>query len=164
MTLEERIDEKIEAKLKAAEEKKLKKKKFNIPFWKRVNAGKKKQNYVTIMKINENGQIKFDVKRIENQTIMEDKIPRLATTQYVMYYKKNPIIILPSWSVEPFSPADNLKQSLDDGSNVKGFAILLEKMQSEQLGSKKQIGGMAKLVLGLALAAIIGYAFISGGV
>ncbi len=164
MTLEERIDEKINAKLKEQEEKKLKKKKFNIPFWKRVNTGKKKQNYVTVMKINENGQIKFDVRKIEGQTIMEDKIPRLATTQYVMYYKKNPIIILPSWSVEPFNPAENLEKSMKDGSNVKGFAILLEKMKKEQLESKKPISGMLKIGLGLALAAIIGYAFISGGI
>ncbi len=164
MTLEERIDEKINAKLKEQEEMKLKKKKFKIPFWKRVGTGKKKQNYVTVMKLNENGQIKFNVKKITNQTIMEDKIPRLATSQYVMYYKKNPIIILPSWSVEPFSPVKHLKESLENGSNVKGYAILLEKMQQEQLGSKKQISGLFKLILGVGLAAIIGYAFISGGV
>ncbi len=164
MTLEERINKNIDTKIREEEEKKLKKKKFNIPFWKRVGTAKKKQNYVTVMKLNENGQVKFDVKRIENQTIMEDKIPRLATSQYVMYYRKNPIIILPSWSVKPFSPSENLEKSLEDGSNVKGFAILLEKMQKEQLGSKKPIGGMLKVGLGLALAAIIGYAFISGGI
>ena len=164
MTLEERITEQIEAKLKENEEKNSKKKKFKIPFGKKVGTAKKKQNYVTIMKINENGQIKFDIKRIESQTIMEDKIPRLATTQYVMYYKKNPVIILPSWSVEPFSPVSNLKESLTNGNNVKGYAILLEKMQQEQLGTKKPLGGMVKLILGVALAAIIGYAFISGGI
>lgn len=164
MTLEERINKTIETKLKEEEDKKLKKKKFNIPFWKRVGTAKKKQNYVTVIRINENGQLKFDVKRIENQTIMVDKIPRLATINYVMYYKKNPVIILPSWSVKPFNPADNLEKSLEDGSNVKGFAILLEKMQREQLGSKKPIGGIVKIGLGLALVAIIGYAFISGGV
>ena len=153
----------IDEKLKEQESKKSKKR-FNIPFFKRVGTGKKKQNYVTVIRVNENGQLKFDVKRIENQTIMVDKIPRLATINHVMYYKKNPVIILPSWSVEPFSPAGHLTKSLADGSNVKGFAILLEKMQREQLGEKKQIGGIAKLVLGLALAAIIGYAFISGGV
>ncbi len=164
MTLEERINKTIEAKMKEEEEKKLKKKKFNIPFWKRVGTAKKKQNYVTVIGINENGQLKFDVKRIENQTIMVDKIPRLATINHVMYHKKNPVIIQPSWSVEPFSPAKHLEESLKDGSNVKGFAIILEKMQKEQLGTKKPIGGMLKVGLGLALAAIIGYAFISGGI
>lgn len=164
MTLEERINKNIEEKLKEIEDKKGKKKKFNIPFFKRVGLAKKKLNYVTVIKLNENGQLKFDVQQIRNQTIMVDKVPRLATAQHVMYYKKNPIIILPSWSVEPFSPAENLAKSLTDGSNVKGYAILLEKMQQEQLGTKKPIGGLLKIGLGVALAAIIGYAFVSGGI
>jgi len=164
MTLEERINKNIEEKLKELDDKKKKKKKFKIPFWKRVGVAKKKQNYVTVIKLNENGQLKFDVQQIRNQTIMVEKIPRLATAQHIMYYKKNPIIILPSWSVEPFSPTKSLAESLKDGSNVKGYAILLEKMQQEQLGAKKQIGGLFKIIIGLAFAAIIGYAFISGGV
>ena len=45
-----------------------------------------------------------------------------------------------------------------------GCINILEKMQKEQLGTKKPIGGMLKVGLGLALAAIIGYAFISGGI
>jgi plasmid maintenance system killer protein len=163
MTLDERINKNLDKKLKEIEEKKSKKK-FNIPFWKRVGTAKKKQNYVTLIKLNENGQIKFDVKQIKNQTIMEEGIPRLATSEYVFHFKKNPCIILPSWSFKPLSASENSKESLENGNNIKGYAILLEKMQQEQLGAKKQISGIAKLIIGLAFAAIIGYAFISGGI
>ena len=164
MTLEERKNEGIEKRFKELEDKGKKKKKFKLPFGKKVGMAQKKNNFVTLMKINENGQIKFDKVRIKDQTIMEDKIPRLATTQYVMYYKKNPIIILPSWSVEPFSPSKHLEKSLEDGTNVKGFSILLEKMQKEQLGVKKPISGFIKIAFGLAVAALVGYALISGGI
>ncbi len=164
MTLEERISDQIVKTLKEIEDNKVKKKKFRLPFGKKVSTGQKKKNFITLMKINENGQIKFDKIRIKDQTIMEEKIPRLATTQYVMYYKKNPIIILPSWSVEPFSPAKNLTESLENGSNVKGYAILLEAMMKGQLGAKKQISGLIKWIFGLGVAALIGYALISGGI
>lgn len=162
MTLEERIEKKIEEKL--AESKEKKKKEFRLPRGKKVSTGKKKNNYVTLMKINENGQIKFDTVQITDQTLMENKIPRLAANKYVLYYKKNPIIILPSWRVEPFNPTKDFEESLTDGSNTKGYAILLERMQKEQLGVKKPMGNIVKVIIGLVIAAIIGYAFISGSV
>jgi len=164
MTLEERITEKIEKALKEQENKKVKKKKFKLPFGKKVSTGQKKKNYITLIKINENGQMKFDKVRITDQTIIEDKIPRLATAQYVLYYKKNPFIILPSWSVEPFSPVKNFKESLENGSNKKGYAILLEAMKKEQIGSKKPMGNFIKIAIGLIIVGIIAYAFISGGI
>ena len=164
MTLEERISDGIEKALREKEDKTKKKKKFKFPFGKRVGNGKAKKGYVTVIKINDNLQLDFNVVKIEDQTIMQDKVPRLATAQYVMYYKKNPVIILPSWSVEPLSPSKHLKESLEDGSNKKGYAILLEKMQKEQLGAKKQISGLIKWIFGLGVAALIGYALISGGI
>lgn len=164
MTLNERITNEIAKAFEEMEEKNTKKKKFRIPFGKKVNTGQKKKNYITLIKINENFQFSFNKIQIKDQTIMVNKIPRLATSQYILYYKKNPFIILPSWSVEPFSPAKHLEKSLEDGSNVKGFAILLEKMQKEQLGVKKPISGFIKVGLGLAVAALIGYALISGGI
>ena len=95
---------------------------------------------------------------------MENGIPRLATAQYVMYYKKNPMIILPSWSVEPFSPSKNLTDSMEDGSNTKGYAILLAKMKQEQIATKKQISGIIKWILGIGFIVLVGYALISGGI
>ena len=164
MILEERISDQIEKTLKENEDNKVKKKKFKIPFGKKVKGARAKKNYITVIKINENLHLDFNVMRIENQTIMIDKIPRLATTQYIMYYKKMPFIILPSWSVEPFSPSSHLKESLTDGSNVKGYAILLEAMARGQLKDKKQISGLIKWIFGLGVAALIGYALITGGI
>jgi len=53
---------------------------------------------------------------------MHELIPRLATTGHVMFNKKgNPMVILPNWSVEPFSPKSHFEKSLEDGSNKKDF-------------------------------------------
>lgn len=164
MTLDERIDKKVEDKLKEIDSKKKKPKKFRLPFGKKVGIAKKKKNYITLVRMNENNGLNFEVVPINNQTILVDKIPRLAMSKYVFYYKKNPMIFLPNWSVEPFSPESNLEKSLKDGTNTKGFAILLERMQREQLGNKKQINGVFKIVIGLAIAGIIGYALVTGGI
>lgn len=164
MTLEERINDKIEEKFKEEEDSKKKKKKFRLPFGKKINKARAKKNFVILLKINENLNVSIDIIQIKDQSIMVDKVPRLATADYVLTYKKMPMIILPSWSVEPLSPSKDLKDSFEDGTNKKGFAILLEKMQKEQLGSKKPISGIIKWIFGLGIAGIIGYALISGGI
>jgi len=138
-------------------------KKFNIPFFKRINAKQASQNYVTVIKINENGFLDFKKEKIVEQTIIVDGIPRLATPNYVLHYKKNPCIIQPSWSVRPFSPEDAVKESLNDGSNTNGYKILMARMKSDSLGSKPQVSGMVKWVIGIIFAVIVGYALLTGG-
>jgi len=146
-----------------APEDKEKKKKFRLPFGKKVGKSQKKKNYVTIMKINENGNIDFQKRQIREQTFIEDGIPRLGTPDYVLRWKKNPMIIIPSWSVKPYSPEEAHSKSLNDGSNTKGYKILMAKMLSETIKPTKQMGSMVKWILGIGLLAIIGYAFITGG-
>jgi len=139
-------------------------KKFKFPFGKKVGRGQRKKNFVTVLLLNENGNYVFKKYKIEDQTIMHDLIPRLATTGHVMFDKKgNPMLILPNWSVEPFSPLDHYQKSMIDGSNVKGYQILMAKMLKEQTASGKKIGKIIPWIIGIMLALIIGYAFITGG-
>jgi len=161
MGLNKRL-ELVEAKMNEDEPKK-KKKKFMLPFGKKVGRVQAKKNFVTIMKINENGNINFKKTQIQSQVFMEDGVPRLGTPDYVLRWKNNPMVILPSWSNKPFSPSEKFNESLDDGSNIKGHKILLAAMHEESLGKKKQMGNLLKIVLGLALAGVIGYAFLTGG-
>ncbi len=141
-----------------------KEKKFRFPFGKRVGRSQKKKNYLTVLLLNENGTYNFKKYQINEQTIMHELIPRLATTGHVMFNKKgNPMVILPNWSVEPFSPKSHFEKSLEDGSNKKGFQILMNKMKSEQISAKKSMGNVLKWVIGLVIAAIIGYALLTGG-
>lgn len=152
----------IEAKLNDDKPKK-KEKKFRLPFGKKVGKGQSKKNYVTIMKINENANVDFKKVQIQSQVFMEDGVPRLGTPDYVLRWKNNPMVILPSWSNKPFSPSEQFQKSLEDGSNIKGYKILLAAMHEEALAKKKQVGNLLKIGLGIFLLAIIGYAFLTGG-
>jgi len=139
-------------------------KKFRFPFGKKVGRGQKKKNYVTVLLLNDNGIYEFKKYQIIEQTIMHDLIPRLATTGHVMFNKKgNPLVIIPSWSVEAFSPKKHFDETLKDGSNKKGFQILMSKMKSEQIGVKKGIGNLFKWIGGIALIGIIIYAVLTSG-
>jgi hypothetical protein len=139
-------------------------KKFKFPFGKKVGRGQKTKNYCTILVINENGNYNFKKYKIEDQTILHDAIPRLATAGHVIFDKKgNPLIILPSWSVEPFSPLEHYEKSLINGSNVTGYKILMAKMLSSKVDEKKKIGSWIYWVVGIGLATLIGYALITGG-
>lgn len=160
MGLNEEIQD-IKAMLTKKEEPK--EKKFRLPFGKKVGKFQVKKNFVTIMKINENGNIDLQKRQIKEQTFIEDGIPRLGTPDYVLRWKNNPMIIIPSWSVKPYSPSEQYEKSLNDGSNTKGYKILMAKMQSEVIKPTKQMGGVVKWILGAGLLAIIGYAFLTGG-
>ncbi len=142
----------------------IKEKKFRFPFGKKVGRSQKKKNYVTVQLLMENGTYDFKKYQVEDQTILHKLIPRLATAGHVMFNKKgNPLVILPEWSVEPFSPKSHFDKSLNNGTNTKGFAILMSRMKSEQISSKKPMGNLFKWIIGIAIAAVIGYALLTGG-
>lgn len=142
----------------------VKEKKFKYPFGKRVGKGQKKKNYVTVIILYENGSIDFKKYQITDQTIVHDLIPRLATTGHVMHDRKgNPVIILPNWSLEPFSPLEHYEKSMINGSNTKGFKILGAMMLSEKVQDKKGIATWVKWVIGLIIVGGIIFALVSGG-
>ena len=93
---------------------------------------------------------------------MVDEVPRLASGQYVFSYKNKPIIICPSWSVEPFSPSKSYQSSLRDGSNTAGYRLLLNKMQTEAIKLKGKIGGLGLTIGGLIIGGIIIYGLLTG--
>ena len=111
------------------------------------------------MKINENRSIEFKKVMISEQSFIENGIPRLGTADYMLMFKKNPMIVLPAWSVKPFSPTEQYEKSMLDGSNTKGYKILLEKSLLNASKPKKDLGAL-KWILGGILAGIIIYAFI----
>lgn len=145
------------------ESSKKKDKKFRLPLKGKVNPRNASKGYVTIIKVNENGFIDITKVQIEDQTTMIDGIPRLATPDYVLHWKKNPIIIQPSWSVKPFSPSEQSEKAMNDGSNTKGYKLLMSRMKTELTAKKLQMGGWIKWIIGAALLGVIAYAFLTGG-
>jgi hypothetical protein len=139
---------------------------FGLPFKAKVRNKKAKNGWVGILKINENGFITGSKQQITEQTVMVDGVPRLATPDYILKLKKGfntyPVLILPSWSVEPlkpFSPKENYEESLAKGSNIAGYRLLLNRMKLSTVegGVKKSLGWMAWLIV-LGLVGVIIYA------
>jgi hypothetical protein len=166
--LNERLD-KIEDLLR---EKPKKKKKFKIPWTKRVSPAKAKKGYVTCFKVNENSQVKVTKELIDKQTMVIDGVPRLATPKHILYMGKNPLVILPSYSTNPltgeelqkgFDINEHHEKTLDDGSHIKGYKLLMDKMKSEVTNPKKKVGGWVMWIFLLIIGVIIAYAFITGG-
>jgi DNA-binding protein YbaB len=147
-------------------EDKKKEKKFRLPWLSKVGRSKAKKNYVTIQRIQTNGECTFKKVQIDDQTFMEEDIPRLAGAGYVLRYKKNPLIILPEWSVEPFSPLENYEKSLINGTNSAGYRLLLNKMKLEVEGvkTKKKMGNILPWIIGIIVLGVVVYAFMTGGV
>jgi len=176
MGIEEELKDLKNLLQKDKEEDGIKEKKFKFPFGKKVGRGQKKKNYVTVMTISENGVYDFKKYQIENQTILHEKIPRLAGAKHVMFDKKgNPLIVLFNWSVAPLNPSkdfseeqslnpqEEYQKSLTDGTNTKGYQLLMARMQSEQTNTKKQMGGILKWVVGLGVAALVIYVIATSG-
>jgi hypothetical protein len=147
--------------LKGEEE--VKSKKFKIPFFKKVRGKQAKKNFITILKVNENGHGEFLKEPIKDQTVMINGVPRLATSEYIINVKRNPLMVIPSWSTVPINFKQNHEDSLKDGSNIVGYRILLEKIKLSGIeGSKKQMAGWLIWVIGGLVVAGIVYALVTG--
>lgn len=133
---------------------------FKIPWKAKVSKKKLKENYATIMKIDENRNVKFMKEPIDEQTMIVDGIPRIAVGKYVLSYKNKPLIIQPSWSVTPFSPDDDYKKSLFDNSNSAGYKLLMNAMKKNVYAEKKKSTGWAMIIGALALVGIVVYAIV----
>jgi hypothetical protein len=149
------------------EEKKEKPKKLKLPWKARIGNGKAKKGYVLVLKINENGIIDPEKIKISEQTIDVDGLPRLATSEYVLKWKIGmktyPVIIQPTWTMEPFSCKQSLKESMQNGTNINGWRIIYNKMKSSIVEVKKKSFPMwIAWVVGLIVIVGGGYALFTG--
>ena len=163
MGIQEDIKELKELLIKNQESKEIKEKKFRYPFGKKVGKSQKKKNYVTIMAIKDNSNVEWKKYKILDQTVVHNAIVRLATAGHVLFDRGNPLIVLPEWSVEPFSPQQHFNQSLENGSNIKGYKILGSRMLSEKVEEKKKMAGWIKWAIGIIIVGGIIFALVSGG-
>lgn len=169
-TLKDEVKELKDILLKENQTPKQKKEKvklFRIPGRGKLNAQKLKKNWITVLHLYENHTASFNKYPIEDQTIIIDKIPRLATGDNIFLIEgknKKPLLVLPSWSVKPTSPTDksfldiseNYEEMSKKGLNVNGYKILLNRMQKEALSTKKPMPGWIWIV-GLAIIGVVVY-------
>ena len=140
-----------------------KSKKFKLPFKAKLSKNNIKKNYVTVELIHENGNIEFLKTPINNGTIEIEGVPRISTTDYTIFYKGKPFIILPAWSMIPFSPVENYEQTVRDKLTTAGRRLIIERMKLDAIKAKKgSFGIIGWVFLGLAVLGV-GYFLIKGG-
>jgi len=156
-SIKELLEELVEQNKKDVEEKK--EKKFRFSFFDDIKIkffGKRqmKKNYVIVQYINENRAVSFMKVPIDENALMIKDSPYLAMSDHILLYNKKPMIILPSWNTEPFSPRENMNEAERNKTINLGYRILLNKMKIQVEGAKKKmnwimiVGGMA-LIIGL---------------
>lgn len=138
-------------------------KKFKMPYAFKLPTSKIKKNWVTAIIINENRTINAIKVPIEDGTIKIDGVPRISTTDYILYWKNKPIIILPAWSLKPFSPEENYDKAVQEQMTNTGRKLLIAKMKHDIIVPKKMGFGMIGWVILALVVAGAAYYLFKGG-
>ena len=137
-------------------------KNWKMPWKARIGRIKAKKNWTTVLFINDNREVKFMKLQIDEQTVKADGTPRIASTDYMMTYKRKPFIIIPSWSVKPFSPVDNYEEAEKENMLAVGYRLLLNKMKSEVIKPKMSMS-WGLIIVGILILGGVAYYLLKGG-
>jgi hypothetical protein len=163
LSINKKLDKIIEG-LQAipAKEEVIEEKPFKIPFGARVSKGKAKKGWTTVQIIRNNGNIDFKRVQVTDGTVRVDDFPRVATIDYKLTYKGRPFLIVPEWSMKPFSAVENYEETVKEKMNMAGRKIVLSKLEGEQLKKKTGFGGIGWIIL-LIVGAGVGWYIMQGG-
>lgn len=162
---EESLLDLLKKTLKNQEEEK---KKGNIRKWKlplraRVGPMKRRKNWVGVIQVNENKGLEFYKVKIDEGIIeSKDKTPHVATPNYMLNWRRRPVMIVPSWSTEPFDPSINLAEAEKNKTLSLGYRLLKNHLEKGQIQNKKSFGGFGMVIILVIVAAVGYYAYTSG--
>jgi len=142
-------------------------KEFKLPFGKRTGVkGKMKKNFVLAIIMKTNGN--FDLKwvKIKNDLVYlkESDTYHTASTDFIGYYKKYPVMLLPEWDLTPLK-RENLYAQAEEGRLAKAQTVIIQNimMANGLLKGKKSMGSMLIWLLVGGVIIYLGYNLISGG-
>jgi len=126
-------------------------KKFKLPLGVRMGKGKtRKKNFAVVQTVKTNGSVRFKMMKIEDDTIKIGENFYSASADNILKYKKYPMIIIPEWNIQPFSPTNNFKQAAKEGTLVAAEKLILTKMKQEAIKNKLSMNWkIVLIVLGL---------------
>lgn len=160
VTLQENLKS-IHSKLDELSEKK-EIEKADVPWYKRLTKGQAKKNWVLVCYISENKGINFIKAQIDEGVILINGIPHTVSSDEIMMYKNKPFIIVPSWSIKPFSAHQNLMETKEAGNSSLGWEYIMNYMKKTEIKAIKNAGMIMWIILGIV---VIGgaYYFIQRG-
>lgn len=143
-------------------EKEKKLKKFRLPFKARVGRGKVKKGWATILYLKTNKGARFLKAPIVEGVVEIDNIPHTVTPENVLVYKNKPLIIVPEWTTEPYSPSQEIKKAEDNKSLSFGWRLLANYLESERITQRRKFAVGALLFGILVIGALVYYVFQGG--
>lgn len=130
-------------------------KKFKFPMRGRLNKKRVKTGWASICYINENKGVNFMRVPIKESTVLINGIPYLATPEHILNYNNKPFLIVPSWTVEPFSPSKNLDEAQLQNRLAIGNKLILNTLKSEQIQTKPKFDiRIILIILAVIIAAV----------
>lgn len=156
-TVTEKLDKLLEL---IDKDKGSKEKKFKFP---KLSNGKMKKNYVIAIILKTNKQMDIKKLRVEDMTVFlkDNKTYHLALTDFVMRYKKWPVIILPEWDLQPISIDELQNKTISEHRLALPQKIIIERMAMAQLNKKKGSLKGVLIIVGVIAAAAVIYFIIS---
>ena len=129
-----------------------KKREFKLPWSIRMQQGKlNKKNFAIVLFIRTSGATQIKMMPIEEDTIVfEDKIYS-ASADFVLKYKKLPLIIIKEWDMEPMKPGEEFAKASLKGTLTAAQQLILTKMKMEAIKPKMQFNMGVILVILLVL-------------
>jgi len=154
-SIKDKLDKLLDYNKTLIEQKKIKK--FKIPWIGRLSRKNLKNNYITVLYIQDNKEAQFMKVPIDESTVMIKDKPHLVTPEDIMTYKGKPIVIIPSWNYKPFSPTENMDEALKDNTHTKGLELLLNRMKKQIILPTKGSFNWLLIVGVIAAVAAVGY-------
>ena len=159
MSLVKKVDEIAKyIELQKEQEGKSKGKKFKLPFGVMVGSKNKiKKNNVLVFSISSNGSIDIKFVPVINEMIYlpNHQLYHLASADYMLRYKKYPVIIQPEWSLIPFSPKDHLEKTEKNKEISLPQKVIINAVKLAQLKLKTPLGGKAILWVIIGIVGIL---------
>lgn len=132
-------------------------KKWKVPWKARVGKRQASKGYATVQVIRDNGDIEFTKRLVQDGVVEVEGFPRVATINHKLSYKGKPFYIIPTWSLKPFSPAENYLETEKEKMNIAGRRAVLSALESEKIKTKKDMGNMVWIIVAIVAIGGIWY-------
>lgn len=146
---------------------KKKKKEFKLPLGVRSGAKSKiKKNYAMIIKLSTNGALNFKLLQILPNGMVylkENNTYHQVTAGDIFWYKNYPTVILPEWSLKPFSAKDHYDKTVKDKMLASPQRIIIDAIKESQIKGKGFGGMNLKVYLVIGIVVIVALAYLTQG-
>ena len=150
------IDEKLDIITQGTKvKKKLKKKKFKLPFWMKAKLKKlAKKNKVQVMLLQSNKNIKPTIGEIrEGMLIIEDKIYYGSADIIWLWNGKVPTAIVPEWDLKPLTAEMLLEDAVKNKRVIHPQTIMIRAFEFKEAMQPKKLAG--KTIIWLLIGGVV---------